>query len=382
VQCAGQQFAGHVISERRLPALDGFRGVAVLGVLIVHANVLLDTTRPVEHTLAVLGEFGAYGVDLFFVLSGFLITGILLDTRESPNYFRSFYARRFLRLFPVYYGYLLAIALAFPAFHHAIRTSMVDYHGGWGWYLAYLSNWKPGHGASDRYLGHFWSLAVEEQFYLLWPATIFLVPRRKLVYCFLGIVALAMALRIGMAAQGIWWNTLYRLTPTRMDALAFGALAALAMRSDVWRARFGISAGTVFIVSAAIFCVTAVIAGDVTWKSRLIQTTGSIFIEIAFTALIFRAASSSEGLVKRIGTTGWLTAFGKYSYTIYVIHSVVYEHLVWLISWVSRKLSVPLTLPVRMAFGLFMIGTVFFLASLSWRYVESPLLSMKKRFTY
>jgi peptidoglycan/LPS O-acetylase OafA/YrhL len=160
-------------SEKHLPALDGIRGLAVLGVLIVHADVLLNTTRQVEHVLVVLSEFGAYGVDLFFVLSGFLITGILLETKESPKYFSSFYARRFLRLFPVYYGYLLVVALIFPALHHAIRTSMTDYGGGWGWYLAYCSNWKPGHGASDPCLGHFWSLAVEEQFYLLWPAMIF-----------------------------------------------------------------------------------------------------------------------------------------------------------------------------------------------------------------
>src|SRR5690349_12365341 len=181
-----RQFAGPAISEKRLPALDGLRGLAVLGVLIVHAKILLNTAPPFENALRTLSEFGAYGVDLFFVLSGFLITGILLDTRDSANYFRTFYARRFLRLFPIYYGYLLVIALVLPALHHAVRTSMEDYGGSWGWYLAYLSNWKAGHGASDPFLGHFWSLAVEEQFYLLWPAMIFLVPRRMLAYFFLG----------------------------------------------------------------------------------------------------------------------------------------------------------------------------------------------------
>jgi peptidoglycan/LPS O-acetylase OafA/YrhL len=374
--------AERVIFEKRVPALDGIRGLAVLGVLIVHATGLLDTTRPIEHMFAAVSELGAYGVDLFFVLSGFLITGILLDSRESPNYFRSFYARRFLRLFPVYYGYLLVVALVFPALHRAMHTSMPDYGGGWGWYLGYLSNWKPGRGATDPYLGHFWSLAVEEQFYLLWPATIFFVPRRMLAHLFLVIVALAVALRIGMAAQGVWWNTPYRLTPTRMDALALGALAALAIRDGKWRARFRARARAILILSACAFCATAVAAGDASWKSRWNQTIGSVCIEIAFTALVFKAAAPGVGLIKRIGTIGWLRAFGKYSYTMYVIHVAVYFHLMWLIAWVTKRLSVRLTLPAELGCGLLMIATVFFLASLSWRYIESPLLSLKKRFPY
>ncbi len=382
LEIAARPAAGRVISDKRLPALDGIRGLAILGVLIVHANGLLDTNRPIERALAALSGFGAYGVDLFFVLSGFLITGILLDTRESPNYFRSFYARRFLRLFPVYYGYLLVVAFVFPALHRAMHTSVPDYGGRWGWYLAYLANWKPAHGASDPYLGHFWSLAVEEQFYLLWPATIFLVPRRMLARLFVGIVAVAVALRIGMAIEGVSWNTLYRLTPTRMDALALGALAALAMRNDTWRARLGASARTAFILSACAFCAIAAAAGDISWNSRLIQVVGSVFIETAFTALVFKAAVPGLSLVKRIGTAGWLTAFGRYSYTMYVIHVAVYFHLMWLIAWITRRFSVRLTLPAEMVCGLLMIATVFFLASLSWRYIEFPLLSLKKRFPY
>lgn len=374
--------AGRVISEKRVPALDGIRGLAVLGVLIVHAVGLLDMTRPVERALAILSGLGAYGVDLFFVLSGFLITGILLDTRNSPNCFRSFYARRFLRLFPVYYGYLLVVVFMFPALHRAMHISMPDYGGGWGWYLAYLSNWKPGHGASDPYLGHFWSLAVEEQFYLLWPAMVFLVPRRMLAHLFLGIVATAVALRIGMAIEGVWWNTLYRLTPTRMDALALGALAALAMRNDTWRARLSASAGIALILSACAFCAMAIAAGDISWKTRWNQVIGSVFMETAFAALVFKAAAPGLGLVKRIGSTGWLMAFGRYSYTMYVIHVAVYFHLMWLIAWATRRFSVHLTLPAEVVCGLFMIATVFFLANLSWRCLESPLLSLKKRFPY
>ena len=365
-----------------MPALDGLRGLAVLGVLTVHAKGLLDPVRPIERALAALSEVGAYGVDLFFVLSGFLITGVLLDSKGSPKYFPSFYARRFLRLFPVYYGYLLAVAFAIPTLHHAMRSSMPDYGGGWGWYLAYVQNWKVGHGAFDPYLGHFWSLAVEEQFYLLWPAMILFVPRRLLAHFFLGVVALAIALRISMAAQGVWWNTVYRITPTRMDALALGALTALAIRNNRRQAGFIDSAPMVFVLSMGAFLAMVIAARDASWQSRLHQTFGSVLIEIAFAALVLKAAGPGFGLIKRIGTARWLMAFGKYSYTMYVIHVAVYSHLMWLFAWLARRLSVHLSLPLEIGWGLLMIAVVFSLASLSWRYVESPLLSLKKRFPY
>jgi peptidoglycan/LPS O-acetylase OafA/YrhL len=371
-----------VLQEKRLPALDGIRGIAVLGVLLVHAHILLTTTGILEHPLSLLVESGAYGVDLFFVLSGFLITGILLDTRESPRYFRSFYARRFLRLFPVYYGYLLVVAVVLPALHRVAHTSMADYTGGWWWYFGYISNWKPGHGASDPFLGHFWSLAVEEQFYIWWPAMVFLVPRKALGWAFTGIIAIAVLLRITMAAHGTDWNTVYRLTPTRMDALALGAVAALVMRNDLWRERFRKAARIAFVLSAAMFVATVAICGDVTWANRLIQTTGSVAIEIAFTALVFMAALPEDNWVKRIGTTRWLMAFGKYSYTIYVIHIAVFGHLVQLIGWADKTFGLPWNIPARVGYVLVMTAVVFGLALLSWQYIESPLLSLKRRFPY
>jgi len=138
----------------------------------------------------------------------------------------------------------------------------------------------------------------------------------------------------------------------------------------------------VFLLSVSAFSVTAAAAGDASWKSPLNQTVGSVFVETAFAALVLKAAAPGLGLIKRIGTAKWLMAFGKYSYTMYVIHVAVYFHLMWLIAWVTKRFSVRLTLPAEIACGILMIATVFFLASLSWRYIESPLLSLKKRFPY
>jgi peptidoglycan/LPS O-acetylase OafA/YrhL len=180
---------GQRLSGKYVPALDGIRGLAILAVLVTHSVPRLPATG-LGYWCNQLIELGTFGVDLFFVLSGFLITGILLDSKDAPNYFRNFYARRFLRLFPVYYLYLIFIALLLPAIHRAIHTHMPDFGGNWWWFLLYSCNLKPDHAANDAYLGHFWSLAVEEQFYLVWPAVVLLLSRRRLTYFCICAIAL------------------------------------------------------------------------------------------------------------------------------------------------------------------------------------------------
>jgi peptidoglycan/LPS O-acetylase OafA/YrhL len=160
--------------RERDPRLDGVRGIAILLVLVYHLT-LYGGMAPNGPFLDRLWRTWTLplglGVDLFFVLSGFLITGILLDTKDGPDYFRNFYARRFLRIFPLYYATLAATFLLIPA----VRLDAV-------WYWTYLINYRFADVGWPRvaYLGHFWTLAVEEQFYLVWPALVFFVPRRVL----------------------------------------------------------------------------------------------------------------------------------------------------------------------------------------------------------
>ena len=220
-----------------IQALDGVRGLAILSVFLYHAWPDLSHEWRGGATLNMLASAGPFGVDLFFVLSGFLITGILLDAREGRRYFRNFYARRALRLFPVYYLYLLVVAFALPIFHRAIHTSMPDYSGPWWWYVLYFCNWKPNWGWGDPWLGHIWSLAVEEQFYLVWPTVVLLAGRKRLWPICLAIIAGATTLRFEWAFDGVPWNQIYRLTITRADTMAWGALGALALRSPAWRTR-------------------------------------------------------------------------------------------------------------------------------------------------
>src|SRR4029450_1185274 len=152
--------AGHV------PVLDGLRGIAILMVLGHHYSIVWSRTIPLESGIRSVLEFGWCGVDLFFALSGFLITGILIDAKGQESYFPRFYWRRLVRIFPLYYVFLAAVFVLLPFFPGiGVTTAQV---APW-WYLTYLQNWKPNRGASDPFLGHTWSLAVEEQFYGVWP---------------------------------------------------------------------------------------------------------------------------------------------------------------------------------------------------------------------
>src|ERR1700677_2473843 len=178
-----------------IPALDGVRGVAILLVLINHfspekdyGNTLAKIFQPVTNSMTV-------GVDLFFVLSGFLITGILLRSRSSNRYFRNFYSRRALRIFPLYYFVLILLAIGL----HVIPSwrNLTTLRDAWPWYWFYGTNYlicQTGFTFLDHAqvsLGHFWSLAVEEHFYLFWPLMVWLLSDRALLRLCIALMVIA-----------------------------------------------------------------------------------------------------------------------------------------------------------------------------------------------
>ncbi|MDB4969212.1 MAG: hypothetical protein JWN44_4901, partial [Myxococcales bacterium] len=330
-------------------------------------------------TLNVLAAAGPFGVDLFFVLSGFLITGILLDARDRPHYFRNFYARRTLRLFPVYYLYLLVIATLLPLFHRLIHTSMPDYGGSWWWYLLYFGNWKANWGWGDPWLGHIWSLAVEEQFYLVWPTVVLLAGPRRLWPVCLAIIAGATALRCVWSAEGVAWNQIYRLTITRADTMAYGALGALALRSDEWRALAGRAAPWLMALGTAGFIGIAIYAGGPDWARPPIQTAGAAVAAVGFLGLVIYAATARAGALHALLRRPLLLALGKYSYFIYVVHGMVIAHVYWIGEAVIKR-KPALAIPVKLSLFVAVSVAVFLLAKLSFRFFEAPILRLKKRF--
>ena len=217
-----------------LPALDGVRGLAVLMVLLFHFVGDVPPSGSVERMIVGVTKYGAFGVELFFVLSGFLITGILYDTHDGRYYFRNFYMRRLLRIFPLYYGVLALVFLVAPLIPR-LRGPTLDYlldRQAWAWlyavniYIARQGEW------SFSYLNHFWSLAIEEHFYFFWPLVVFALARkpRVLITVSLAIALGAMLARLTGSLMGLSWWTTYTFTPFRLDGLALGAFLAVAAR--------------------------------------------------------------------------------------------------------------------------------------------------------
>jgi peptidoglycan/LPS O-acetylase OafA/YrhL len=194
------------LQRKHIPQLDGMRGLAILLVLFAHSAIAF-TRVPAFRWIE---NYGNLGVQLFFVLSGFLITRILLDTKDTPHFFRNFFVRRALRIYPLYY-----VLLGFVVF-----SGLVHQHGVRWWpYILYLSNIIYGAGTEPSPLGPVWSLAVEEQFYLVWPFVVSVVSRRGLERLCVAMIVGAVGLRLTGVMQ--FHNTLVQL-----DALAAGALVA------------------------------------------------------------------------------------------------------------------------------------------------------------
>ena len=245
-----------------IPALDGLRGIAILLVL-AHHFTYYGGFRPrllVDKLFYLATMAGWSGVDLFFVLSGFLITGILYDTKGTECYFRNFYIRRCLRIFPLYYGVLVLSFVVFPrvVISEPSSASSQSLLADQSWYWTYLINVKIALEGWPKvnFIAHFWSLAVEEQFYFVWPLLVFLWRRETLVKVCVACVVVALGLRIGFAFIGQDLPA-YVLLPSRMDALAIGGLLALLARDprglSVWRRSacvVGVVAGSVLVVLA------------------------------------------------------------------------------------------------------------------------------------
>src|SRR5713226_2623392 len=211
----------------RVAELDGIRGIAILLVLASHFGVPACPPGILWDTLG----FGWVGVDLFFVLSGFLITGILLDSKGRTDYFQRFYLRRVFRILPIYYAFVILFFHIVPLIAHVTgRLATFEYgRGDEAWYWIYLFNWRDT-VLQNTHLRHLWSLAIEEQFYIVWPLVVYLVPTRALKYVCVALAVLSPALRIAAAHEGIVKYFLYRTTPFRLEGLALGALLALAAR--------------------------------------------------------------------------------------------------------------------------------------------------------
>jgi peptidoglycan/LPS O-acetylase OafA/YrhL len=361
------------------PELDGIRGIALLAVMLSHGGPYIERTTVLSKLFAYAMIPGWSGVELFFVLSGFLITGILLKSKTAENYFSSFYMRRFLRIFPIYY---LVLTVGLLAAAHVVWLSAVLPAAGKTRlaYYFYAQNWPmfwPHHVfLKTNVFGHFWSLAVEEQFYVVWPLVVWLLPENViLTLCAVGL-AIALPLRVLMVHKFAEDFTAMALTTSRVDGLLVGVILAILLRRGQIPRRWiyfcmGVGAGIIGFI--ALFHHTELIATY--FYMPTIGITGFSLLSGGLLAL------SQHRIVwlRHILDARWLRTVGKYSYGMYIYHIPVY-----LICDNFRGVQAGVQTPMPLRWALpyigFLIAVTFLVAKISYDLFESRILALKIHF--
>lgn len=379
--------------QARIKCLDGLRGLAILGVLLFHATVNQNSPDPIVRVFERMTRCGWAGVDLFFVLSGFLITGILIDTRDSAGYFRTFYARRTLRIFPLYYATLCVVFFVVPLFVAVDTPALTSLFRNQGWLWSYLTNigfLVERHAFANAdwlWLNHFWSLAVEEQFYIVWPIVVWTLTPRMLPRLCLLLIGSALLLRCIAAGLGLPPGAIYFPTPCRIDGLASGALVAVLVRSE--QARPSLYPNAVRLGSAALLLLAAMFV----WRSGLrfndpvCLTAGLTLLCVLGASTIIMAVESAPGNLAGDQFRRWLENpflrfLGKYSYGIYVLHHLF---LPLIVAWMPVRLLVQRTHSEIL--GLLIHIAIVLIVSiasgvLSWHLFEMHFLKLKRLFSY
>jgi peptidoglycan/LPS O-acetylase OafA/YrhL len=366
-----------------LPSLDGMRGIAIALVLIHQLGGLESGAGIFAYLFRYTIGFGWTGVQLFFVLSGFLITGILLDSQGSPHYFRNFFARRGLRIFPLYFSSLAIAFLILPAL--GISSALLEQdHPNQIWLWTYLENWAQLFGKGSVAFPHYWSLSVEEQFYLLWPLLLW---RRTAEECLRLCLAVALASLLThclIAWYGVTSSDIfYYSSVCRADALALGGAAAALLRIEGWRD--WIVAQRARILNAAF--VIALIGMLTTHGFSVYEVSGEVIgytiVSLVFAAFVIVAAGDDAER-----DNGWrralrwrpLQLLGKYSYAIYIFHKPLHDYL-------GKPLQVSLSLRMRDSIAhniIYIAGGAMLLlalAVLSYHLFEKHFLHIKRSFT-
>lgn len=348
-----------------IPALDGLRGLAALLVLCFHffKNYPINGDGVWKH-LQYLTSFGQTGVDLFFVLSGFLISRILLATKDRPAYFSSFYIRRSLRIFPLYFlGLLLYFFVVMPLLQQPIPSFKLQW-----WYWVYLEDVGIAFECVDiAGPAHFWTLAVEEHFYLVWPLVIYLVPKHRLALACYVTIAIALFSRALMVSQGFNYMLSY-FTPCRLDALAIGALLA------VWESegRLAVMTKYLFLVCAALVLVMAGISLMFSHQFRIDAEIVKYLIYGLVYGWVVGVIRNYQSLSIPVLSSPFMRWTGKISYGLYVYHHMVIELMV------ARLDKTQFSKPILFAIC---IGASYLLAWVSYRYFESWFLQLKDKVT-
>jgi peptidoglycan/LPS O-acetylase OafA/YrhL len=378
--------------DSRVAALDGLRGLAILLVIAHNAGSAIGPLDGIVLKLwAVISNAGWAGVQLFFALSGFLITRILLNAKGGPGLMRSFYARRVLRIVPLYYVVLAFTFFVAPHIHalHAIASSGDRSQF---WYWTYLSNWVSPFGTASHGLPHVWSLAVEEQFYLIWPLLVVLSSKRVLGWiCFFMVIS-ALIARVALhiiLPPEVVSSAAYEFTITRWDGIALGGLVALVMskprivtmiRPYLWPA----------MIAMTLALLVALLVQHGLPAQGPVPELVNLPLTALLSALVVLACVSDNGgngqhsgrpsLLVRFFSARWLTWIGTYSYAIYVFHMPIHLLLAPLVEGRLAQGSANVRFALLLGYVVLVFTLSSLLALLSWHVLEQPMLGLKRYF--
>ncbi len=358
IKDAIKKFPSHI------PFLDGMRAIAALMVLGLHFTG--SHNEPL--LLRKISVIGGTGVDWFFVLSGFLITRILLRSKESPTFFSSFYARRILRIFPLYYAYLAIYFYAVPfLFSENILPADTQV-----WFWVYLQNIAM--TFSGKCVGgpaHFWSLAVEEHFYLAWPLLVYFLSLRHFKIMLGAVIAVPFLIRILLVMNGI---EVYFFTLTRIDAIGFGAILAVMFTDGLPQTRSTQKAVLVFrilLIGIPLVVLPSFIFFSGTGLKWMQTVKFTVIPMFYFVVMGFCLADPLAKNLNRFFSVGWLRWIGAISYGIYVFHPTTFAIVRRLVPHANYLLDFALS-----------FGATIAVAYLSFRFFESPILKLKDKFKY
>jgi peptidoglycan/LPS O-acetylase OafA/YrhL len=338
---------------RKIPQLDAIRGIAIL-LVIIH-----NTDSFPSLLLAPISTYGWMGVDLFFVLSGYLITGILLDTKKSDSYFRHFYARRCLRIWPLYYSLLIFMFVIVPHLQRSDAHAILERSSPWWAYPFFLQNFFvaiPQQAAGP--LGVTWSLAIEEQFYLIWPLVVRHFSSIGIKRIAMGVILLSPLVRFYLTLHHV---NIYSNLFCRMDGLMAGALLAVLVRGEGFVPLKHVKPAWISFFLAVSFAILA--------ENRQAHWITFSMTSWASVSLVYLSLYSQWKWIQWIFKNRFLTYTGTVSYGLYLLHKIPFD--------VAKAIHAsPHTF-----FSMFMtIVFSYLLAALSWTLLEKPFLKLKRFF--
>jgi peptidoglycan/LPS O-acetylase OafA/YrhL len=339
---------------KKISQLDAIRGIAILLVIIHNSD-----KYPSLH-LHPLSANGWMGVDLFFVLSGFLITGILLDTKQSEGYFRNFYARRCLRIWPLYYSLLFFMFVLVPLLRPSEAATIFEARSSpWWSYPFFLQNFLvPIPTMATGPLAVTWSLAIEEQFYLVWPLVVRFCSNAQLRRIAIAVICLSPALRLFLSWHQV---NIYSNVFCRLDGLMAGALLAVVVRGrNFLPSRFMRAAWTSLLITTLLaFVAEALHARWVTFS----------FTAAASASLVYLALFSAQRWLRLVLTNRFIVYTGTISYGLYLLHKIPFD--------MARSFHMDRYPSLVLPIGL--LGA-YVVAALSWNFLEKPFLGLKRFF--